>query len=57
VILDDSHIENSVVLPGARIGRWCHLENCIVDQDFRVPDSTCIKDMIFANEPPEPEDD
>jgi mannose-1-phosphate guanylyltransferase len=57
VILDDSHIENSVVLPGARIGRWCHLENCIVDQDFRVPDSTSIKDMIFANEPPEPEDD
>lgn len=56
-ILDDSHIENSVILPGARIGRYCHLENCIVDENFKVPDSTSIKDMIFALEPPEPEGD
>ena len=56
-ILDDSEIINSVVLPGARIGRYCRLENCIIDEDFQVPQGTSIKDNIFALENKrEPED-
>lgn len=50
VVLDDSEIINSVVLPGSRIGRYCRLENCIVDENFQVPTSTSIKDNIFAKE-------
>jgi mannose-1-phosphate guanylyltransferase len=56
VVLDDSEIINSVLLPGARIGRYCRLENCIVDENFQVPTSTTIRDNIFAVEPVDPED-
>jgi len=56
VVLDDSEIINSVLLPGARIGRYCRLENCIVDENFQVPTSTSIKDNIFAIEPVESDD-
>ena len=51
VVLDDSEIINSVILPGARIGRYCKLENCIVDENYQVPNSTSIRDMIFAEMP------
>lgn len=53
VVLDDTEIINSVLLPGSRIGRYCRLENCIVDENFQVPHSTSIKDNIFAKEPEE----
>jgi len=57
-ILDDSEIINSVLLKGARVGRYCRLENCIVDENFQVPQGTSIKDNIFAFEDKEePEGD
>lgn len=56
-VLDDTEIINSVLLPGARIGRYCRLENCIVDENFQVPHSTSIKDNIFAEETKEADDD
>jgi len=55
VILDESEIINSVLLRGSRIGRYCRLENCIVDENYRIPNGTQIKDMVFA-QPPETED-
>jgi len=56
VVLDDSEIINSVLLPGARIDRYCRLENCIIDEKYSVPNNTSVKDMILA-EMPQNEDD
>jgi len=51
VVLDDSEIVNSVLLPGARVDRYCRLENCIVDENYRVPTNTSVRDMILAEIP------
>lgn len=51
VVLDDSEIINSVILPGARVDRYCRLENCIVDENYRVPTNTSVHDMILAEMP------
>jgi len=56
VILDDSEIVKTVILPGSRIGRYCRLENCIVDKSHKIPDNTSCRDMIFAKSPETEED-
>ena len=48
VVLDDSEIINSILLPGSRVGRYCKLENCIVDEKHQIPNGTCVKNMIFS---------
>jgi glucose-1-phosphate adenylyltransferase len=37
-----SEISESVILPGAAIGRHCHLRGVIVDSGCRIPDGTVI---------------
>jgi glucose-1-phosphate adenylyltransferase len=38
----DAHVEDSVVLPGAEIGRGCRIKMAIVDANARVPDGTVV---------------
>ncbi|HDP96832.1 MAG TPA: NDP-sugar synthase [Euryarchaeota archaeon] len=49
VILDDSKISNSVLLPGARIGRDCELDNCIIDENTKVTHGTKCRNKILTN--------
>lgn len=51
VVMDDSEIINSILLPGARVDRYCRLENCIVDENYQVPTNTSVRDMILAEMP------
>ena len=41
-VASDSHIESSVVLPDARIGRNCRLKKVVIDEDCVVPDGTIV---------------
>ena len=38
-------IEESVVLPGARIGAHCKLQRVVIDAGMRVPDGTVVDAM------------
>lgn len=49
VILDECTVIRSLILPGSRIGRYCRLENCIVDENYKIPQDTKAKDKIFTN--------
>jgi glucose-1-phosphate adenylyltransferase len=41
-VASDSHVESSVVLPDARIGRNCRLKKVVIDEDCVVPDGTIV---------------
>jgi glucose-1-phosphate adenylyltransferase len=49
-------VENSVVLPGAVIGRACRLQGVIIDSDCRVPDGTVIESAQRGHAPDEREE-
>lgn len=49
-------VENSVVLPGAAIGRGCRLHGAIIDSDCRVPDGTVISSARRSHAPEEREE-
>jgi glucose-1-phosphate adenylyltransferase len=37
-----SEVLDSVLFPGAQVGRHCHLERCIVDREVKVPPGTIV---------------
>ncbi len=39
---NDSFIEDSILLPGVRIGDNCRIRHCIIDKDVKVPDGEII---------------
>jgi mannose-1-phosphate guanylyltransferase len=46
----DALVEESVVLAGARVGRGCHLDGCIVGGGARIGDGCTIRDGVVLGE-------
>jgi glucose-1-phosphate adenylyltransferase len=44
---EGSRIEDSLILPGARIGRRCRVKRAIVESGCTVPDNTVIGDNLL----------
>jgi glucose-1-phosphate adenylyltransferase len=42
VVDEQTQIEDSLVLPGARIGKRCRIRNAIIDSQTCIPDGTEI---------------
>lgn len=39
---EESFVDRSILFEGVRVGRGCHLKNCIVDKEVEIPDGTEI---------------
>jgi NDP-sugar pyrophosphorylase family protein len=50
LLLTDCHIKNSVLLPGARIGRGATVVNAIIGPRAHVPAGATVADRIFMAE-------
>jgi NDP-sugar pyrophosphorylase family protein len=50
LLLTDCHIRNSVLLPGARIGRGATVSNAIIGPKAYVPAGATVQDKIFMAE-------
>jgi len=46
VVAQGAIVEESVILPGARIGRDCRLRGVIVDSGYEVPDGTVVERTV-----------
>lgn len=42
IVGNESFIEDSILLPGVRVGENCRIRNCIIDKDVKVPKGEVI---------------